>query len=101
MPPLARPFAAFSDLMTGGVEARMTMALWHANQRDAARSPTAARDSPRRLRWFLLLQERIAVWRRRARERKRLAEMSDYALKDIGLSRADAWQEYSKPFWRP
>ena len=40
-------------------------------------------------------------WRRRARERRHLAEFSDAMLKDIGISRADAMAEFDKPFWRP
>jgi uncharacterized protein YjiS (DUF1127 family) len=29
-----------------------------------------------------------------------LLSLNDHALKDIGLSSADAWQEGGKPFWR-
>lgn len=32
--------------------------------------------------------------------RQRLLTLSDHQLKDIGLSRADAQREGSKPFWR-
>jgi uncharacterized protein YjiS (DUF1127 family) len=27
-------------------------------------------------------------------------ELSDFGLRDIAVSRADAWAEYRKPFWR-
>jgi uncharacterized protein YjiS (DUF1127 family) len=47
------------------------------------------------LRWV----EVIEAWRSRARSRRALLEMSDAMLKDIGLGRADAWREGSKPFW--
>jgi uncharacterized protein YjiS (DUF1127 family) len=41
------------------------------------------------------------TWVDRARQRRRLCELSDQMLRDIGLTRADAWAEYAKPFWRP
>jgi uncharacterized protein YjiS (DUF1127 family) len=49
--------------------------------------------------------ERIAEiglrWIDRASQRRQLAELSDHMLRDIGLTRADAWAEAAKPFWRP
>jgi uncharacterized protein YjiS (DUF1127 family) len=42
-----------------------------------------------------------ADWRRRVRDRRELALMSDRSLRDIGLTRYDAFQEIRKPFWRP
>lgn len=33
------------------------------------------------------------------RERRALLGLSDYALKDIGLSRADAYREGERPIW--
>jgi len=33
------------------------------------------------------------------RQRRQLASLSDDALKDIGLSRADIQQEVERPFW--
>jgi uncharacterized protein YjiS (DUF1127 family) len=42
----------------------------------------------------------LAVWERRARERKALAEMSNHMLKDLGISRLDAQREAQKAFWR-
>jgi uncharacterized protein YjiS (DUF1127 family) len=41
------------------------------------------------------------TWLARARQRRQLGELSDHLLRDIGLSRADAWAETAKPFWRP
>lgn len=35
-----------------------------------------------------------------ARQRKQLAQLPDYLLKDIGVSRADALHEANKPFWK-
>jgi uncharacterized protein YjiS (DUF1127 family) len=42
----------------------------------------------------------VQVWRRRARERRRLAELSDYELRDFGASSVDRFHELAKPFWR-
>ena len=42
----------------------------------------------------------VRSWRDRAEQRRQLARLSDAALKDIGLSRTDAWAEYTKSFWR-
>ncbi|WP_372876141.1 DUF1127 domain-containing protein [Pseudomonas sp.] len=38
-------------------------------------------------------------WHELARQRRQLASLGDAALKDIGLSRADALQEVERPFW--
>lgn len=39
-------------------------------------------------------------WQERHRSRRDLMRLSEHQLKDIGLSRFDAEEEYSKPFWR-
>jgi len=39
-------------------------------------------------------------WRRRVRDRAELAALDDRALRDIGISRAEAIHLSSKPFWR-
>ena len=36
----------------------------------------------------------------RHRSRNALSALNDEQLKDIGLSRADAYREASRPFWR-
>jgi uncharacterized protein YjiS (DUF1127 family) len=43
----------------------------------------------------------LLLWHHRARDRRQLESLSDYMLRDIGLSRADVFAEASKPFWRP
>ena len=62
------------------------------------------------LAWFALrrlghgtgrVAERGLIWLERARQRRQLRELSDHMLRDIGLTRADAWAESEKPFWRP
>jgi uncharacterized protein YjiS (DUF1127 family) len=37
---------------------------------------------------------------RRSRQRRDLSALSDYHLRDIGLSRTDVDAETRKPFWR-
>ena len=44
--------------------------------------------------------DRLADSYLRASQRRRLRELSDLGLADIGVSRADAWEEYRKPFWK-
>lgn len=39
-------------------------------------------------------------WQERHRTRRDLMRLNDYQLKDIGLSRFDAEEEFQKPFWR-
>ncbi|WP_285425023.1 DUF1127 domain-containing protein [Pseudomonas sp. efr-133-TYG-103a] len=50
-------------------------------------------------RWWTAMTTQIARWRRLHRERRQLAALSDDALKDIGLSRADVYQEAERRFW--
>jgi uncharacterized protein YjiS (DUF1127 family) len=42
----------------------------------------------------------LLTWQERAVQRHALASLEPRMLDDIGLSRADAWREASKPFWR-
>ncbi len=41
----------------------------------------------------------IRLWRRRAQESQDLLDMSDAGLRDIGISRSEAWRAARKPFW--
>ena len=45
----------------------------------------------------------IARWIARSRQRRALRDIAeiDYLLKDIGVSREEAFREAGKPFWRP
>lgn len=47
--------------------------------------------------WLL---EAVLAWQERANQRHMLRQLSDAALKDIGISRLDAEREASKPFWQ-
>jgi uncharacterized protein YjiS (DUF1127 family) len=42
----------------------------------------------------------LLTWQDNARQRHELLALDDYMLKDIGISRAQADLEGSKPFWR-
>jgi uncharacterized protein YjiS (DUF1127 family) len=42
----------------------------------------------------------LKKWRSRHQQRRRLAELPDFILKDIGIGRIEALQESEKPFWR-
>lgn len=42
---------------------------------------------------------RLKRWQQLAEQRRQLASLSDAALKDIGVSRADILQETERPFW--
>ena len=42
----------------------------------------------------------VLTWDERARERRHLMELSDHMLRDIGISRAEAFGEAEKPLWR-
>ena len=42
----------------------------------------------------------VQNWVERSRTRQRLYQMPDYMLHDIGVSRSEVENEWSKPFWR-
>jgi uncharacterized protein YjiS (DUF1127 family) len=43
----------------------------------------------------------LQLWYERHRQRRHLARLDDRLLRDIGIDRATAELEISKPFWRP
>ncbi|MCB1773104.1 MAG: DUF1127 domain-containing protein [Gammaproteobacteria bacterium] len=45
------------------------------------------------------LQRQLLTWWQRARQRRQLAEMEDWQLRDIGLARETAQREAARPFW--
>ncbi|WP_296255529.1 MULTISPECIES: DUF1127 domain-containing protein [unclassified Pseudomonas] len=59
---------------------------------------TLSRNSPLERAWHSVAS-RIARWCKLYHQRIELASLSDDALKDIGLSRADVTQEIERPFW--
>jgi uncharacterized protein YjiS (DUF1127 family) len=52
--------------------------------------------------WSVLsrLVDLVGSWRDNARSRHALRGLSDHTLKDIGITRSDAYREWAKPFWR-
>jgi len=46
------------------------------------------------------LLKRLKEYSDASRQRRQLAQLPDYLLKDIGISRADALKEADKPFWK-
>jgi uncharacterized protein YjiS (DUF1127 family) len=42
----------------------------------------------------------VAQWMRNAHERAQLADLDDYMLADIGLTRRDVERIVNQPFWR-
>ena len=70
----------------------------------AARCHGAGRKARQRTSWTRTVQHAVHLlltWQQRARDRQQLQSLSDYMLRDIGLTRADVFAEASKPFWRP
>ena len=49
---------------------------------------------------WISIVDTIVSWRERACQRRALASLPDHMLKDIGISRVDAWREAEKPFWQ-
>jgi uncharacterized protein YjiS (DUF1127 family) len=49
--------------------------------------------------WASAAIKRVGRWWELARQRRQLASLSDAALHDLGLSRADIAQESDRPFW--
>ncbi|MDD2056023.1 DUF1127 domain-containing protein [Pseudomonas sp. GD03860] len=49
--------------------------------------------------WVQGVVQQLARWRQLHRQRMELARLSDAALHDIGMSRADVLQEVERPFW--
>ncbi len=54
---------------------------------------------PRALDRLKRLYRQLRRWWQLAEQRRQLAMLDESALKDIGLSRADALQESARPFW--
>ena len=74
-----------------------TVALVKVQNRTAVINPWLDRWSLRRRG----LAETLRLWVRRSRSRRRLDELNDRELADIGLSRGQAHFESEKPFWLP
>jgi uncharacterized protein YjiS (DUF1127 family) len=62
----------------------------------APSNPRAPHRSP-----FIRGWATVQTWIARSRSRIALAELDEFMLKDIGLTRADVVMESSKSFWQP
>ncbi len=49
---------------------------------------------------LLRISQTLKMWYDRSQERRHLAALDDHLLRDIGINRANACKEASKPFWR-
>jgi uncharacterized protein YjiS (DUF1127 family) len=72
------------------------------NTLSIARTPArAASPGARPIRAALAgLKAQLATWSARQRQRAAVLALSDAALKDLGISRAQAAFDYNRPFWR-
>lgn len=62
---------------------------------------SAGRPARGRLHAALLrIIDLVALWQDRATQRRELAALDHRMLRDIGVDRATAVEEASKPFWR-
>lgn len=52
------------------------------------------------LTWPRRFFDHLLRWLDRSRQRRKLCELSDHMLKDLGLTRVDVMRESSKGFWR-
>ena len=81
------------------MERTMSIAYRHLSRSGAA--VIALMRPVRHLRHLRQVLGSLPRWQERAQERRHLMALDDRLLKDIGVSRLDAWQEFNKPFWRP
>lgn len=49
---------------------------------------------------FFAALQTVEVWYERSRQRRRLAQLDDHLLRDIGIDRLAAMEEVTKPFWQ-
>lgn len=70
---------------------------------DLSHTRTTARPAGTRLNPLARLArmlDTLAAWNERRRQRLALEALPDHILSDIGVSRADADNEATKPFWK-
>jgi len=76
----------------------MTRVVDHIASRSS--TPSFANVLHGTLRGVSTVLDAAALWSERRRERRQLMEMPDHLLRDIGITRVDAFVEADKPFWR-
>jgi uncharacterized protein YjiS (DUF1127 family) len=82
-----------------GDKARGAMSTIRTIGRDMPATRTS-RESKRLVSLLMAVLAGIDAMAERHRSRNALSALNDEQLKDIGLSRADAFRETSRPFWR-
>jgi len=85
----------------------MSSANWTHTIRPSANRPPLAYVialgwfAARQLAWWLACGiDQALTCAERARQRRQLAELDDYMLRDVGLTRADVASEIRKSFWQ-
>lgn len=68
-------------------------------QKGYAVAPSVSIERVRPLQLLKAAWRQVGRWWQLAEQRRRLAMLDGEALKDLGLSRADALQESERPFW--
>ena len=64
-------------------------------------APSTAHQRPTWLDGLMRVLLVVDAWLIRRHQRRNLMELSDHMLKDIGITRGEAYREGAKPFWRP
>jgi uncharacterized protein YjiS (DUF1127 family) len=62
--------------------------------------PRIAVRPERRQHVLMRALDTLQTWSERIRQRRELMRFDDHLLRDIGITRADAIAEASKPFWQ-
>jgi uncharacterized protein YjiS (DUF1127 family) len=86
----AKRFVAPATLAAAGPTAAL--------QRMTPWSPTGSRSAVQHA--LMRAVATVSAWHERARQRRALVELTDQMLCDIGISRAQAQRESTRPFWR-
>ena len=66
-----------------------------SSPRTPSAHPTEIGRHPKTLKTLASRVEKVELWQ----QRRASGRLSDFHLKDIGISRADAEREIAKPFW--
>lgn len=78
-----------------------TLDTLERSREDRNRRTPAVGRAPRAAALARRVGETLRVWRQRIEGRRRLRELDEALLKDMGISRTDALREAAKPFWKP
>jgi len=85
-----QPFISYAEVKRAQAIGNAFIAVGRAFWRAPAAAAAALRQ----------LSETIAAWRERARQRRMLLRLDYRALRDLGVTPLEAWNEGRKVFWR-